>query len=269
MSRRASLAILTLTLLTGLSSGPAGAGVADRIGATFALMAGDFIETFQPVEGLVVSVEGEDIFLDVSAGTGAKPGQEYTVFRKGDVFRHPLTGKVLGRYEEVLGFAQIRRVYPQFSVARFVPLPDRPAPRPADGGRITRGRIRIAITPVLDLTDSRADLRRVPFMLASALERSKRFQVVDPLAVLDQFASGAARVEEVLARPERAVRIATNLEVAGWLVPVLLDRNGVLYLDCTYISAVTGTALVSRRQPLAPAGAAEEQRFPWEPKAED
>jgi hypothetical protein len=106
-------------------------------------------------------------------------------------------------------------------------------------------------------------------MLAAALEGSKRFQVVDPLAVNDMFASGSLRVEEMLARPERAMRTARNLELAGWVVPLLLERRGVTYLDVTYISAVTGTALVSRRLPLVTASATEEQRFPWEPRPED
>ena len=83
------------------------------------------------------------------------------------------------------------------------------------------------------------------------------------------LANSSVRVEEVLARPERAVRIARNLEVAGWLVPMLLERNGVIYLDVTWISAATGTPLFSRRQALLPASAVEEQRFPWEPRAED
>jgi len=52
-------------------------------------------------------------------------------------------------------------------------------------------------------------------------------------------------------------------------VPVLLERRGVVYLDVTWISAVTGTALFSRREPLLPPAAAEEQRFPWEPPSED
>jgi len=73
----------------------------------------------------------------------------------------------------------------------------------------------------------------------------------------------------VLARPERSMRAARNLEVAGWIVPMLLESRGVIYLDVTYISAITGTALVSRRLPLVTASAAEEQRFPWEPRAED
>ena len=251
------------------AAGPAVAGVADRIGATFALMAQDFIKAAQPLEGLVVSVEGDVLYIDVGEDAGAQVGQELAVYRKGEAFYHPVTARVLGRYEELLGHAQIRRVEPAFSEAVFIPQPDRPHPRPEDGARISRGRIRLAVTPVLDLTATGADVRRVPFMLASLLERSKRFQVIDPLTIGDMFASGSVRVEEVLARPDRAVRNARNLEVSGWLIPVLLERRGVLYLDVTWVSAVTGTALFSRRQPLLPTGNLEGQRFPWEPRPED
>jgi hypothetical protein len=76
-------------------------------------------------------------------------------------------------------------------------------------------------------------------------------------------------VEEVLGRPERAVRAARNLDVNGWIVPVIIERRGVLYLDVTYISAVTGTALFSRRELVVANSATEEQRFPWEPRVED
>jgi hypothetical protein len=260
------LALLTATLLP---AGPAGAGVADRVASTFALMAADFVQAFSPVEALVISIEGTEIFLDVHAGSGAQLGQEYTVFRKGDTFVHPLTGRPLGRYEEVLGHAQIVRVYPNFSAAVYLPQADTARPRAGDGARITRARLRVAVTPMLDLTPERADLRRVPFLIAAALEGSKRFQVVDPLAVNDVFANGTLRVEDMLARPERAARAARTLEVAGWVVPLLLERRGVIYLDVTYVSAITGTALLSRRLPLVTASATEEQRFPWEPRPED
>jgi hypothetical protein len=267
LRRPAALALLVTALLVVAT--PAGAGIADRVASTFALMAGDFVKAFQPIEAVVVSAEGPEVFLDVHQGTGAQVGQEYTVFRKGDMFHHPLTGKPLGFYEEMLGHAQIVRVYPNFSAAVYLPLPDSPRPRATDGARITRARVRVAVTPVLDFTAIQGDVRRVPFMLAAALEGSKRFQVVDPLAVNDMFASGSLRVEEMLARPERAVRTARNLEVAGWIVPMLLERRGVTYLDVTYISALTGTALISRRLPLVTASAVEEQRFPWEPRPED
>jgi len=256
-------------VLAGASS--AAAGMADRVGATFALMIDDFIKAFSPLEGLVIGSEGSTIYLDIGETGGAQVGQEFTIFRKGEEFHHPITRKVLGRYEEVLGHAQIRTVQPRFSEALYIPIEGRPLPQPDDGLRITKGRIKVAITPVLDLSESKSkpDLRRVPYLFAVGLEGSKRFQVVDPLTVSDLFVTGGAHVQEVLALPERVVRVSKKFDVAGWIVPVLIERRGIVYLDATWISAVTGTALFSRRAPLLPPAAAEEQRFPWEPASED
>lgn len=248
---------------------PAHAGLADRIAATFSSMADDLIKAFQPMEGLVLELEGDRLYLDLGEEAGAQVGQEFTVFRKGDTFHHPLTGKPLGRYEDILGYAQVRRVLPRLSEAAFVAVPDRPAPRPEDGVRITRGRIRVAIAPVLDLSAASADVRRVPYLFATVLERSKRFQVVDPGLVTDTIAAQHVRVEEILGRPDRAVPLGKTLDVSGWVVPMLLRRGGVTYLDTTYVSAITGTALFSRREPLVNVAPTEEQRFPWEPVSED
>ena len=145
--RRALAAAMLMLLLAGA---PVEAGMADRIGATFSLMADDFLQAFNPVEAIVVAVDNDEIFLDVGAGRGAQIGQEYTIFRKGAVFSHPLTGKALGRYEEVLGYAQVPRVEWAFAAATFVPAPDKPRPIPEDGARITRGRLKVAVTPVID-----------------------------------------------------------------------------------------------------------------------
>jgi hypothetical protein len=265
VSRRVIGVLLVVLLLAP----PAGAGMADRVGSTFAQMADDFIRAFQPIDTLVVQVEGSTVYIDAGDKTSAQPGQELVIYRKGETFTHPLTRKPLGRFEEILGYAQIRRVHPKFSEATFIPIAGMPQPATEDGARITRGRIRVAITPALNLTGVETDLRRVPYMIGTMLERSKRFQVVDPLVVSDMLTTNSVRVEEVLARPERASRAATSLEVSGWLVPILLERRGATYLDVTWISAITGTALFSRRQPLMPAGSVEEQRFPWEPRAED
>ena len=258
-----------VAVLAGFSN--ATAGMADRIGATFALMVDDFAKSFSALEGLVIGIEGTTLYLDIGESGGAQVGQEFTIFRKGEQFFHPITRKVLGRYEEVLGYAQVRTVQPRFSEALYVPIEGRPVPQADDGVRITRGRIKVAITPVLDLTEAKdkPDLRRVPYLFAIALEGSKRFQVADPLVVSDLFANGRAHVQEVLALPERAIYASRKLEVAGWIVPVLIQRRDIVYLDATWISAVTGTALFSRRAPLLPPAAAEEQRFPWEPASED
>jgi hypothetical protein len=245
------------------------AGVADQVGATFGLMIQDVVAAFPAVEGMVVAVDGDRVYIDLSEKDQVQPGQEFTVFRKGEVFRHPITGKPLGRYEEVLGHAQVQRVLPRFSETLYVPIGGQPPPRPEDGVRITKGRIRVAVAPPTDLTNANADLRRVAFMLAHALSETKRFQSADPSAVQELLLAQKTRSEELLVRPEKAVAVAKPLEVTGWLVPVLIERRGVTYLDVTWVSAVTGTALFSRRLALTRAETAAEQRFPWEPVPQD
>jgi hypothetical protein len=261
--------ILAAALAVSLGGGPAAAGVADRVGATFGLMLQDVVSRFPAVEGIVVAVEADRLYMDLAAKDGVQVGQEFLVFRKGDVFHHPLTQRPLGRYEEHLGWARVVRVFPEFSECEFVARDGAPTPEPEDGVRITRGRIRVAVAPPVDLTRGGADLRRVPFMIALALDRSKRFQSADPGAVQDLFAGRATRVEELLVRPRRAVALGKAVGVTGWVVPVVLERGGVQYLDVTWVSAVTGAPLFSRRMPLTRAGAAAEQRFPWEPVPAD
>lgn len=251
-----------------LASVPARGGLADQVGATFALLTPAFASAFPPVEGLVVGADGDLLYMDLSEGNAVFPGQEFTVFRRGEVFRHPITNQPLGRFEDRLGYAQVVRVFRQYSAARYIPLDGQPRPRPEDGVRITRGRIKTAVAPLLDLTQSGADFRRVPYLIAVALERTKRFEVKDPQAVATLFARDRVRVEAVLNDPGLAAGLGRGLEVSGWIVPVLLERGGVTYLDTTWISVVTGTALFSRREILTRPEPAEEQRFPWEPLAE-
>ena len=250
-------------------TGAACAGIADEVGATFGLMLQDVVSAFPAVEGLVVAVDGEQIYMDLTEKDGVQVGQEYTIFRKGEVFRHPMTGRPMGRFEEIIGYAQVKRVQPQLSEAAYVALPGKPRAQPEDGVRITRGRIRVAVAPPIDLTKTNADLRRVSYMMAHALAETKRFQGPDPTAVQDQLATQKTRSEELLVLPEKAVDAARTLEVAGWLVPVLIERRGVTYLDVTWVSGITGRALFSRRAALIRAETTTEQRFPWEPVPQD
>ena len=71
--------------------------MADRIAATFNTMADDLAKAFQPIEGFVLDHDGDRVYLDIGQEAGAQVGQEFTVFRKGEPFYHPVTGKVLGR----------------------------------------------------------------------------------------------------------------------------------------------------------------------------
>jgi hypothetical protein len=269
MAWRRAVALSLLVLALTCLGRPADAGTADQVGATFDLLIQDVVSAFPPLEGLVVQVEGDRLFLDLTEKSGVQPGQEFSVFRKGEVFRHPINGRPLGRFEDILGYAQIVRMHPQYSEALFVPEEGKPPPQPEDGARITKGRIRVAVAPATDLTKANADLRRVPFMIAHALEQTKRFQVADPSTVQEHLLSQKTRSEELLVSPGKAKTSGKTLEVTGWLVPVLLERRGVTYLDVTWVSAVTGTALFSRRAALTRAEGSAEQRFPWEPVPTD
>src|SRR5262245_23864076 len=82
--------LLACVLVVLAAWSPAEAGLADRVGATFALMADDFVKAFEPLQGIVVAVDGEAIYLDLGEDSGVQAGQEFTVFRRGDAFRHPI-----------------------------------------------------------------------------------------------------------------------------------------------------------------------------------
>src|SRR5436309_14257582 len=144
-------------------TGAAWAGAADQVGATFGLMLHDVVGAFPAVEGLVVSVDGEQLYMDLTQGDGVQPGQEFTIFRKGDVFRHPTTGQPMGHFEDILGYAQVKRVQPGFSEALYVAIPGQAQARPEAGGRIPRGRIRVAVAAPADRTKTSAPLRRLAF----------------------------------------------------------------------------------------------------------
>ena len=265
---RRAVALLALLCLIAWPP-PARAGVADQVGATFGLMIAEVVNAFPAVEGILVAVDGDRLFIDLTQKDGVQAGQEFTIFRKGDVFRHPVTGHPMGRFEDVLGYAQVKSVQPQYSEALYVPIPGKPRAEPEDGVRITRGRIRVAVAPPTDMTKTNADLRRVPFMIAHALGETKRFHAADPATVQEMLLNRRTRSEELLVRPESAIAAAKTLEVAGWLVPVLIERRGVTFLDVTWVSGITGTALFSQRLALTRAETSAEQRFPWEPVPED
>jgi len=242
-------ALVALGLL--VHEGPASAGLADRVGATFVLMAEDFVRAFQPVEGLVVGVEGDALYLDLGESRGAQTGQELTIFRRGEEFYHTVTGKPLGHYEETLGWAQIRRVQARFSEAVYVPLEGKPRRRrttacASRGAHQDRDHTRARPHPVESGPASRA---------LSARDRARALEAVPgggPARRRRGFCAwwGARRGGARPAEPGDAA----GEDARGYrlVVPVVLERRGVTYLDTTWISAVTGTALFSRRQPLVP-----------------
>ena len=168
----------------------------------------------------MVSVEGPEIFLDVNAETGAVLGQGVHDLPQGrGRSAHPITGKLLGRYEEILGHA--------VGAARLPALLGRRAtwrrPRRRGRGRRTARGSRApasgsAVTPVMDMTGTQADVRRVPFLIAAGLEQIQALPGRRPAGGERRCSPAAAcSVEDVLARPERAHARARGTSERGRL----------------------------------------------------
>ena len=136
------------------------------------------LEEFPRVNGLVASARGERLYLTLEGNAGVRPGTRMNVFRKTGAFKHPVTGEVLGHFEEDLGTAVITEVRDRFVVARFSPK-GRLIPRAGDGVRITAARIRVALLPVVNNTKEPFDQDRVLLDYQVLLERTGRFEVFD------------------------------------------------------------------------------------------
>jgi hypothetical protein len=136
------------------------------------------VEKFPRVTGLVASVRDKELYLTLEESQRVQPGTRMTVFRKLGAFKHPITGEVLGHFEENLGDAVVRDLRDKFVIARFEPKGEF-SPRPGDGVRITAAQIRIALLPVINQTKDSYSQDTLLLDYQALLERTGRFRVFD------------------------------------------------------------------------------------------
>lgn len=73
------------------------------------------------VKGFLLKVTGtENVTVDLGSAQGVKPGDEMVVYKDGEPLLHPVTGKVLGTEEIVLGEVVAARTTPEISFAKVV-----------------------------------------------------------------------------------------------------------------------------------------------------
>ena len=140
-------------------------------------LSSEIVNLFPKVDGDVVKVESNQIFITLGAPDNIHEGMVLSVFRKGDEFKHPLTGVVLGRFEDDLGTLIINKVSETYSSGTVRLTKATVNVRPGDRVRITKGKIQLAIFPIkgdLPTWVSREELNE-RFRLA--LEQTGRFQV--------------------------------------------------------------------------------------------
>src|SRR5438552_7206819 len=98
-------AVLALLLLAA-----AGASSAQTAPPTLGVLVNQVLALFPKVNGEVLEVQGTTLTLSLGQRDGLVAGVELTAYREGRELRHPKTGEILGRTEEVLGRVTVQRV---------------------------------------------------------------------------------------------------------------------------------------------------------------
>lgn len=83
---------------------------------SFALMADSWV---QSMEGVIVSVSGNEAAVDIGKGSGIFKGACLRISRQGEELLHPVTGESLGRKLIIVGDITITGVYPEYSEGRL------------------------------------------------------------------------------------------------------------------------------------------------------
>jgi hypothetical protein len=201
--------LLVLLVATGLSAGAQGSS---SMGRGIERLAAEMADLFPKLEGDVVKVERDQVFITLGASDQVREGMELSLARKGEEFKHPLTGVVLGRFEEDVGVLVISQVAESYSSGTVRPASPNITARAGDKVRITKGKIAVALLPLegeLPAWLSRDDLLD---RLRSALEQTGRFQVTAADNVRVYLAEKGVPPEGVLSQ-EVVGRMAQDLRV--------------------------------------------------------
>jgi hypothetical protein len=252
-----------LVVLLGLfgTVGPARADVLQDLGSTYQKAAEQLAAAFPRVEVQVTTVTADGMRVEGPAAGSLRPGLELTLFRRGDMFRHPITNQPLGHTEQVLGTLVVTAVEPGGATGRFVPPAGRPAPAPVpgDGARITAGRLPVAVLPTNGVQAAFETADQTQLLLAARfsaiLEKTGRFLAVDPQRVLDLV--GLARGSS-----PSPLEVGRRLGGVAVLTSRLVRDGATRVLETAWISGQTGETLVALRTPLTPASFP--PRFAWE-----
>ena len=198
----------------------------------------EMVDLFPKVEGDVVKVEGNQIFVTLGAPDNMREGMELSIFRKGDEFKHPLTGAVLGRFEDDLGAVIINKVSETYSSGRVRLAKPNVNVKAGDRVRITKGKIHLAVLPMKGEVPQWVSREEIVERLRLALEQTGRFQVTAADNVRVYLAEKGIQPDETLSQ-EVLARMAEDLRVTYAVVP----RTRQVGNDSVLEASLTGLTL--------------------------
>jgi len=174
-----SMATLPASAQTPSAQTPAPAGGPPP--SQIAALVSQVTALFPKVEGDIIKVDGDQITLSIGKRDGLVSGVELEVYREGEELKHPKTGEVLGRKEDVLGRVIVEEVAEAYAVAR---ISKGSGMAGGDRVRVSAGKVRLTILPLS--TGVRDNLVEAAVQeLVDGFTRTGRFQVGmgDPIGV--------------------------------------------------------------------------------------
>jgi len=72
------------------------------------------------IEGDVIKVEQEELFIDIGSVSGVRKGTKCVVFREGESIKHPISGEILGKRVTRLGEIIVIQVHDKFAAVKPV-----------------------------------------------------------------------------------------------------------------------------------------------------
>ncbi len=151
-------------------------------------IAGLINSLFPPVEGFVVGVKGDLAVIDLGSKNRVYRGMVLTVSEKGQPFRNPITGEIIGYTERVVGYLQVLETYPYASLTRVYPLPGAVV-KAGDIVRITRAKVNLFIFPIVDNTGEGFNILAFSDSLRKHLEKTGRFNVMGEERVIQEVSA--------------------------------------------------------------------------------
>jgi hypothetical protein len=193
-------------------------------------------DAFPRLEGLVIRVDGDLLYLDLGEDQRAAPGMELSVSRPGQEFRNPYTGKVLGVLDREIASARIVEVRDKYSVARVVSRQGDLAVQEQDKVRMTGARLTVVLPPVDTGQVRTVNARALTREIQTALGKTGRFEVIDDRRL--RSAGFPAKPAE-LAAPDTLKGLGTRLHASALLMGRVVPAEQSLRIEMEVLSTAT------------------------------
>ena len=124
-----------LALLIGMTSA---ATAPAQTQPTLSVLVDQVLALFPKVDGDVIEVQGSIVTVAIGKKDGLLPSVELSLYREGRELRHPKTGEVLGKTEQVVGRMVVQQVLEAYATGTMSQPGDVQA---GDRARVSAGKV--------------------------------------------------------------------------------------------------------------------------------